>query len=77
MKTAENIAKRIQSELTSRAFYLIGEKISISACFGISLVAPDIGLKDDQLANLIKRTELALKSAKNQGINQIVINNED
>ncbi len=75
-KTAVKIARRIQSELTDRIFYLMGESISVTACFGVSLVAPDLGLKDAQLDDLMRRTELSLKAAKKQGANKIAVSGE-
>ncbi len=72
-KTASRITKRIQTELSGREFYLMGDNIKITACYGVSLLAPDLGLKDAQLSDLIKRTELSLKKAKSQGANKIAV----
>ena len=75
-KTAVKVTKRIQSEITGRTFYLMGESITITACFGVSLVAPDLGLKDAQLDELMRRTEQSLKAAKKQGTNKIAVSGE-
>ncbi|MCU0822268.1 MAG: diguanylate cyclase [Spirochaetes bacterium] len=75
-KTAVKVAKRIQSELSGRTFYLMGESVSITACIGVSLMAPDLGLKDAQLDDLMRRTELSLKAAKKEGANKIAVSGE-
>lgn len=72
-KTALKIAKRMQSELSGRPFYLMGESETVTACFGVSLIAPDLGLKDSQLDELVKKTGMALKAAQKQGPNKIAV----
>ncbi len=75
-KTAVRIAKRMQKEVADRTFFLNKEDVKITACFGISLLAPDVGLKDSQIDDLLKRTELALNKAKKEGRNKMVVNVE-
>ncbi len=72
-KTAVKIAKRIQSEITKRTYYLKGEDVKVAASFGVSLLAPDIGQKDSQIDDLIKKTELALQKANKEGKGKVAV----
>ena len=52
----------------------MGEKINITSSFGVSILTPDDRVNDDQIDDLIKRTDVALYQAKRDGKNMVAVN---
>lgn len=73
---ASKIAKRIRSAIKDKPFLMDGSQIQLTACLGVSMLMPKSKMKDSQLDELIKKTEVALNRAKQQGSNKIAVYSE-
>ncbi|MDY6934154.1 MAG: diguanylate cyclase [Spirochaetota bacterium] len=72
--SAVKIAKRIRSVIKNKPFKIMGEGITVTASFGVSVLKPDGRSKDDQIDDLVKRTDIALYEAKKGGKNRVAVN---
>jgi two-component system, cell cycle response regulator len=74
---AVKIAKRLRSATTKKYYDMQGYNIKLTASFGVSFIVPDIGPKDRQIDELIKKSEIALDKAKSEGFDKIALNAEE
>jgi len=72
---AAKISKRLKNAVSKKIYEIKNEKITLTASLGVCSVSPDVGSKSEQVDDMIKRAELALNKAKEQGKNKIVISN--
>jgi diguanylate cyclase (GGDEF)-like protein len=69
IQTAAVVAKNIRKEIAGLAFELEGKKYNASVCVG---VVP-INAESDSAATILSTSEIARNAAKERGVNQIVI----
>lgn len=71
---AVKVAQRMRSVIAEKPYEIMGNRINLSACFGISVLLPENGMRDEQIEKLVKNTGIALNMAKNVGGDKIAVN---
>ena len=69
---AEGVARRIQAELAGESWSDVDAALSVTVSIGIALAAPE----DTDVADVMRKADLALYQAKNNGRNRIEVHED-